>query len=120
MRYRNKSVELPDGSRHTYLAGDEKGIDVRIALDIIRIDHRKEYDVALVFSQDQDLSEAADELRIIAQDERRWIKIASAFPDSPTVKNRRGINHTDRIRIDRAEYDACIDHRDYRPARGHP
>jgi len=33
----------------------------------------------------------------------------------PTVSNKRGINHTDWIRIDRATYDACLDSRDYRP-----
>lgn len=115
LRYRNKVVELPGGSTHTFLAGDEKGIDVRIALDITRLAHRREYDVALVFSQDQDLSEAADEVRTIAREQKRWIKIASAFPFSPTVRNKRGINKTDWIRIDRSLYERCIDRRDYRP-----
>ncbi len=115
LRYRNKTVELPSGSTHTFLTGEEKGIDVRIALDIIRLAHRGEYDVALVFSQDQDLSEAAEEVRTIAREQNRWIKIASAFPHSPTVRNRRGINKTDWIRIDRSLYDQCIDPRDYRP-----
>jgi hypothetical protein len=36
LRYRNKRVRLPDGTDHTFLAGEEKGIDVRIALDVIR------------------------------------------------------------------------------------
>ena len=45
----------------------------------------------------------------------RWIKIASAFPVSPTCSNRRGINLTDWCPIDKASYDACIDPRDYRP-----
>ena len=30
--------------------------------------------MALVFSEDQDLTEAADELRAIAREQRRWIK----------------------------------------------
>ena len=98
----------------TQLAGEDKGIDVRIALDVIRMAHRGEFDVALILSQDQDLAEAADEIRVIAR-ERRWIKVASAFPDSPTRRNRRGIDKTDWIRIDRNAYDACIDRRDYRP-----
>ena len=115
LRYRNRTVRLPDGHEHTFLAGEEKGIDVRIALDIIRLAHRREFDVALVFSQDQDLSEVADEIRIIAKEQCRWIRIASAFPSSPTVRNRRGINKTAWIRIDRATYDACLDRRDYRP-----
>ena len=56
LRYRNKQVRLPDGSVHAYLSGEEKGNDVRIALDVIALAHRKVYDVALIFSQDQDLS----------------------------------------------------------------
>ena len=114
LRYRNRRVILPDGSQHSFLTGEEKGIDVRIALDAIALAHRLEYDVALVFSQDQDLSEVADEIRAIAREQRRWIKIASAFPDGPASRNRRGINRTDWVRIDRALYVQCLDPRDYR------
>lgn len=114
LRYRNRVVALPDGTTHTFLAGEEKGIDVRIALDVIALAHRREYDVAVVFSQDQDLSEVAEEIRLIAQEQRRWVKIACAFPLSPTTRNCRGIDKTDWIRIDRAAYDACLDRRDYR------
>ncbi len=115
LRYRHETVRLPDGTDYVALVGREKGIDVRIALDIVRGAHRGDYDVALVFSQDQDLSEVANEIRTIAREQQRWIKIASAFPSSPTVTNDRGINKTDWIPIDRATYDACIDPRDYRP-----
>lgn len=114
LRYRNQVVTLPDGRQHTFLVGEEKGIDVRIALDIINFAHKRTYDVALLLSQDQDLSEVADELRIIAKEQNRWLKIASAFPHSPTVHNARGINNTDWVKIDRALYDACLDPRDYR------
>ncbi len=114
LRYRNQTVRLPDGSEHTFLAGEEKGIDVRIAIDVIRMAHRREYDVAIIVSQDQDLSEAAEEIRVIARQQQRWIKVASAFPASPTRRNRRGIDKTDWIPIDRETYDACIDRRDYR------
>jgi hypothetical protein len=72
------------------------------------------YDVALVFSQDQDLSEAADEVKAISAQQARWIKVACAFPVSPTSVNCRGINRTEWIRIDRATYDACLDPNDYR------
>jgi hypothetical protein len=67
-----------------------------------------------VLSQDQDLSEVADEIRVIAREQNRWIKLACAFPSSPTSRNRRGIDKTDWIRIDRATYEACLDLRDYR------
>lgn len=114
LRYRNHVIKLPDGTLHTFLVGEEKGIDVRLALDIINLAHKREYDVALVLSQDQDLSEVADELRIITKEQSRWIKIASAFPYSPTVKNTRGINNTEWVKIDRATYDTCLDPKDYR------
>ena len=87
---------------------------MRIAVDVIRMAHRNDFDVALVLSQDQDLSEVAAEIRVIAREQNRWIKIACAFPSSPTSRNRRGIDKTDWIRIDRVTYDACLDRRDYR------
>jgi uncharacterized LabA/DUF88 family protein len=117
LRYRNQTVKLPSGQTHTFLVGQEKGVDVRLALDIVSCAHQNSYDIALVFSQDQDLSEVADEIRLIGQRQNRWIKIASAFPLSPASLNRRGINRTDWIGIDRATYDACLDERDYRPKR---
>jgi len=117
LRYRNQTVEIPGAGSFTRLVGSEKGIDIRIALDIVRLARQWEYDVALVFSQDQDLSEVAAEIRAIAKDQARWIKVASAFPWSPTTRNRRGINGTDWIRVERAEYDACLDPRDYGPKR---
>jgi len=117
LRYRNRRVRLPDGTEHTFTAGEEKGIDVRIAIDVIRMAHIRDYDVAVIFSQDQDLSEVADEVRVIAREQNRWIKVASAFPVSPEVEKPRGINKTDWIRVDRAMYDSCLDPRDYRSVR---
>jgi uncharacterized LabA/DUF88 family protein len=114
LRYRNKTVKMPNGTIFSFLHGEEKGIDVRIALDIIGMAVRNQYDVALVFSQDQDLSEVADEIRVIARQQSRWIRIACAYPLSPTSQNRRGINGSQWIPIDRATYDACLDPKDYR------
>lgn len=114
LRYRNKAVKLPDGFVYTFLHGEEKGIDVRIALDIIGQAVRNELDVAVVFSQDQDLSEVADEIRVIAKQQDRWIRIACAYPISPASTNKRGINGTQWIKIDRRLYDACVDGKDYR------
>lgn len=115
LRYRNHRVRAPDGTEITYLGAEEKGVDVRLAIDVIRLAHRGVYDVALVFSQDQDLSEVAEEIRAISAEQKRWIKIASAFPVSPVSRNKRGINSTDWIKIDRVSYDAARDVRDYRP-----
>jgi uncharacterized LabA/DUF88 family protein len=115
LKYRNQTVTLPGGGTATVLVGQEKGVDVRLALDVVRMARAKEYDVAVIFSQDQDLSEVADEVRAIARDQNRWIKLACAFPSSPAYSNTRGIDKTDWIRIDRATYNACLDPRDYRP-----
>ena len=115
LRYSNQIVHLPNGGVTTVPVGREKGIDVRIALDIVREALDNLLDVAVIFSQDQDLSEVAQELRQIAQKESRWIKMACAFPDSPMMRNHRGINGTDWIPLDRTAYDACIDPVDYRP-----
>jgi len=76
--------------------------------------HHNEYDIALLFSQDQDLSEVASEIRTIAREQNRWIKVACAFPLIPTNRNRRGIEKADWVPIDRAIYDRCLDRRDYR------
>lgn len=58
--------------------------------------------------------ELGDEIRRIARRTRRWIRIVSAYPVSPTYPNRRGINKTDWIKIDRDLYESCLDERDYR------
>jgi len=62
LRYRERTVNLPDGSQHAVVVGEEKGIDVRLALDVIAGAHRREFDVGLILSQDQDLSEVAREI----------------------------------------------------------
>ena len=45
--------------------GQEKGIDVKLAIDAVRLAHESAYDVALIFSQDQDFVEVATEIRRI-------------------------------------------------------
>lgn len=115
LRYLKKEIKNAAGEKRTITVADEKGIDVRIAIDTIRLAHKKKYDVALIFSQDQDLSEVADEIRDIAREQNRWIKVASAFPLNIEEKHtRRGINKTDWIAFDKELYDACLDPRDYR------
>ena len=109
LRYRR----TPDGTERP----EEKGVDVRIAVDIIRAVLRGECEVVLVFSQDQDLSEVAKEIPAIARERRGRIKIASAFPFDESVRdggiNLRGVNNTQWIKITRADYDACLDPRDH-------
>jgi uncharacterized LabA/DUF88 family protein len=118
LRYRQKTDKLAGNIEYSRLVGEEKGIDIRIALDVMRMARRNELDVALIFSQNQDFSEVADEIKSLVREQGRWIKLISAFPISATSSNRRGINKTDWITIERATYEACIDTRDYRPKKG--
>jgi len=116
-RLRKRPVRQPDGHTTMMPVSIEKGVDMRIALDIVQRAHAKSYDVALVFSQDQDFAEVADEIRAIAREQERWIKIASAYPYSTASRTFRGIDRTDWIQIEREMYDACLDPRDFRPRR---
>ena len=115
LRYQIETVRLPDGNnQEKVIARQEKGIDIRISLDVVRMARLGQLDVAVIFSQDQDLAEVAEEIREIALSENRWLKIVSAFPVSPTASASRGINKTDWFRINRTFYDACLDPMDYR------
>ena len=71
LKYRNQTVRFPGSGTTTVLVGQEKGIDVRIALDVVRLARENQYDVAIIFSQDQDLSEVADEVRSISVAQNR-------------------------------------------------
>jgi uncharacterized LabA/DUF88 family protein len=113
LRYREKEITI-EGKSHTITVGEEKGIDIRIALDCVSFALSNDLDVAVIFSQDQDMSEVVDEIKKIARLQRRWIKVACAYPTSLTASNRRGINGSDWIPFDESTYKSCIDHRDYR------
>jgi uncharacterized LabA/DUF88 family protein len=109
---------LPSGKTHVgefwVRAGEEKGIDVRIALDLIRLAHHKEFDVAIIFSQDQDLSEAVSEIKEIAREQGRFVHLYCAFPRSGKTTNAEPIRGTNALEITRELYDACLDPSNYR------
>jgi uncharacterized LabA/DUF88 family protein len=129
LKYREERVDLPDGSKHTFHYFVEKGVDVRLALDAVRLAYRAAYDVAVLFSQDQDLSEAAEEIRTVAAEHGRWVEVVSAFPFDPALCdatgnslkdpngydlcNPRGIGKTKPLKIPQVTYDQCLDLRDY-------
>ena len=92
--------------------GKEKGVDVRIALDVTRTVYANDCDVVVIVSRDQDFSEVADEVKYIARREGREITIASAYPRG-TDKSVRGIDRTKWLPMDKQLYDSCIDERDY-------
>lgn len=93
----------------------EKGVDVRLALDVVKAARRKQFDVAVIYSQDQDLCEVVEEIKEIAAEQARQIIVACAFPYGPNATAGRGINNTQWFRMKQEFYDACLDPRDYRP-----
>lgn len=117
LHYRTEEVDLPDGTKKRILVGQEKGIDIRLALDLIRLVRQGHLDVGIIFSQDQDLCEVVEEVKDIARQQNKWVKLVCAFPAGPRATAKRGIDKTDWFRMDQAFYEACLDPRDYRPKR---
>lgn len=110
--------ELPDGT--TINVGQEKGIDIRIALDLVRCTRKKEFDAVIIFSQDQDLAEAVQEVKDIAKDQGRFVQIISAYPESSLATSGRGIDKANWFKFNKDLYDQCLDPQDYRPAKFQP
>jgi uncharacterized LabA/DUF88 family protein len=115
IRYYSNEFELPDGSIWELDTSHEKGVDVRLSLDVVRLARSGQFDVAVIFSQDQDLAEVAEEVKDISRSYKRWLKVVSAFPTGPNASTKRGIDKTDWLGIDKAFYDQCLDLYDYRP-----
>lgn len=115
IRYHKETIIDSDGTPREIVTPQEKGVDVRLALDVVSRARRREFNVAVIYSQDQDLCEVVQEVREISKQQDRWIKVACAYPHSPAATSRRGIDGTDWIQMDQAFYDACLDPRDYRP-----
>lgn len=114
LRYYPNDITNEDGEIVTVETPIEKGIDVRLALDVVRLAMHNQYDVGVIFSQDQDLAEVVEDVKEISRVQDRWIKLVSAFPSGPSATASAGVNGTDWFRIDQAMYDTCLDPRDYR------
>ena len=114
LKYQTVKAFNENGDEIDIEVGQEKGIDVRLALDVIRLTLSNQLDVVVLFSQDQDLAEIVEDVREIGRTQNRWVKVASAFPSGPNASATRGVDNTDWIRIDQALYEACLDPRDYR------
>ncbi len=87
----------------------EKGIDVRLALDVMSHHTRGDFDVAIIFSQDQDFSEVVDEIKTAARLQGRWIQVVSAFPQSEQSHNQKGISGTLPVQISASLFDQALD-----------
>ncbi|MHB8512467.1 MAG: NYN domain-containing protein [Actinomycetota bacterium] len=60
----------------------EKGVDVRLAIDLTRLGTKGLYDAAIVVSEDSDLDEAVQDVYEL-RDHERWIAVENAQPWSP-------------------------------------
>ena len=97
--------------------GQEKGVDVSLALDLVRATYEQRYDAAIIVSQDWDFGPAVRLAKAIAQAQGRTLVYESSFPVGPGSFSRRGVPGTTWVPIDKATYDACHDPGDYRPRR---
>ncbi len=115
----NKIGYLKSRGIHVYrgrvsAARQEKGVDVSLAVDLVRATYERQYEAAMIVSQDSDFGPAVRLAKEIAQAQDRELIFESCFPFGPGV-SRRGVPGTTWVRIDKATYDACRDPRDYRP-----
>jgi uncharacterized LabA/DUF88 family protein len=94
--------------------GQEKGVDVTLAVDLIQLTYEAAYDVAIIVSQDWDFGSAVRLTRSIARDRDRAVNVESAFPYEAGSINPRGVPGTTWVHIDKTTYDNCLDERDYR------
>jgi uncharacterized LabA/DUF88 family protein len=117
LRYHESTTYNAEGKLTKFVTAQEKGIDVRLALDLVKFARQRKFDVAMLFSQDQDLSEVVTEVREIAVEQSRSIQICCPFPSGSKASNRRGVNGTKWFPLSRTFYDACLDPHDYRPNR---
>lgn len=94
--------------------GQEKGVDVSLAIDLIQLTYERQYEVAIIVSQDWDFGPAVKMAKQIAKDQRRWLTFESAFPFEVGRSTKRGVPGTNWVYIDKALYDLCHDSTDYR------
>lgn len=119
--WNNKLRYLASRGIHVYRGrinpgGQEKGVDVSLAIDLIRLTYEQKYDAAIIVSQDWDFGPAVALAKLIAKDQKRYLRFFSAFPyESNPTRARRGIPGTAWIHIDKKLYDSCYDPSDYRP-----
>lgn len=112
---RNRGIYVYRGKVNA--GGQEKGVDVSLALDLIQATYDQRYEVAIIVSQDWDFGPAVRLAKQVAQGQNRRLVYESAFPVGPGSLSRRGVPGTTWVPIDKATYDSCHDPTDYRPGR---
>jgi uncharacterized LabA/DUF88 family protein len=115
LKYADYKKQTSSGDFETITKPREKGVDIKLAIDLIKFARKGMYDIAIIFSQDTDLNEAVNEIYEIRKEFNRWIRLECAFPHSEEMKKQRGLDNTQWRPITKELYDQCIDERDYRP-----
>jgi len=108
----NQGIEVYKGRINEHQ--QEKGVDVKLSVDLIRLTYEKRYEVAIIVSQDRDFEPAIQLAKKIAGDQKRQLIFESHFPIGLGSHSDRGIPGTIWMPIDKATYDACLDPQDYR------
>ena len=94
--------------------GHEKGVDVHMALDIVDLARTDAYDVAILFTQDQDFAPAVEMALALRTGQQKTFRAISAFPlDGHPDGNRRPVDGCDTFVIARNHYDQCMDRSTY-------
>lgn len=91
----------------------EKAVDVRLALDLVNVALRADTEVVLLFSQDQDFSEAVKEARVRTKAEGRKLVFASAYPYAIGTPSKGEVFGTKAVPFDKTLYDGAIDPNTY-------
>ena len=114
LRYlQSQGIEVYRGS--VGFGGQEKGVDVSLAIDLVQATYEQWYECAIIVSQDKDFGPAVRLAKTIAKQQGRRLTFESSFPVGPGSSSDRGVPGTVRVPIDKSTYDACFDPTDYRP-----
>lgn len=88
--------------------GREKGVDVRMAIDLLRFAQKGMFDVAIVVSEDSDLNPAIRDVYEL-RDYERWIAVENALPYSPNGRTPKWLAAHRKRRIDQAMFQGIAD-----------
>jgi uncharacterized LabA/DUF88 family protein len=111
LRYRNEWVQRHDDQWQIYRAATEKGVDVRLSLDMVDSTHERTFDAMILMSEDSDLQVAVDRCKEIARKQGRELPIVNAYPHNPAHHFiRRAMASTIPLRFDQPFYEQHLHH----------
>ncbi len=109
---RSRDIEVYKGRINE--SGQEKGVDVKITIDLIHLTFKKQFDIAIIVSQDRDFEPAVKLSKEIAAEQNRYINFESHYIIGNLRSSKRGIPGTIWKPIDKNTFDACYDTNEYR------